>query len=251
MVADQCGGLDRSPDLIGPSTVADRNTIEEIHLGAALWDRGNVLLGIYGQWHGHPSGDRRLLTMDLGLALTHDAVHYTEPIPDFPFIPAREQPFSPAGTFPALIQGQAFANHGDRTLYWYSSWRGPESAGVLMVSWERDRLGKLQPFHPEGARAISCPIEVTHGVANVHANVSGLGPYASLRIGLLDEGFRPIEGFSGDAGAVMAETALRMPARWAGGAAIPADLGRVRLDFHFEGIRPEDIALHAIYVGSA
>ena len=74
-------GLDRSTDLTGPSRGADANQEEEIHLGAALWNRGNVLVGIYGQWHGHPSGDRRWVVMDLGLALSHDALHFHEPVP--------------------------------------------------------------------------------------------------------------------------------------------------------------------------
>ena len=68
-------GLDRGPQVWGPGMEDAKHQFEEIHLGAALWNRGNVILGIYGQWHGHPSGDRALLTMDLGLALTHDALH--------------------------------------------------------------------------------------------------------------------------------------------------------------------------------
>ena len=31
---------------------------EEVHVGASFWNRGAVILGISGQWHGHPSGDR-------------------------------------------------------------------------------------------------------------------------------------------------------------------------------------------------
>ncbi|HEU0046955.1 MAG TPA: hypothetical protein VFQ43_05025, partial [Nitrososphaera sp.] len=89
-------GLDRSPDLSGPSTDGNFSSYEEAHLGAAMWNRGNVIIGIYGQWHGHPTGDRRLVAIDLGFALTHDAIHYYEPIPNFRFIPAREQPESPS-----------------------------------------------------------------------------------------------------------------------------------------------------------
>ena len=64
-------GLDRAPDLTGPLTDDRVNQDEEVHLGTSVWDRGNVLVGVYGQWHGHPTGDRRLVTMDLGLALSH------------------------------------------------------------------------------------------------------------------------------------------------------------------------------------
>jgi hypothetical protein len=242
-------GLDRSRDLHGPSTAGNWNNEEEIHLGAGLWNRGNVLLGVYGQWHGVPSGDRRNLTMDLGLTLSHDALHHIEPIRDFPFIPAREQPGSPSGSSPALMQGQGFVNTGDRTLYWYSAWRGADSSGVLAVSWERDRLGMLKPFHPEAAQAISCPVEVTSGEAAVTVNASGLGEYTQLRISLLDEGFRPIPGYSGEAAAIIGRSGFRIPVQWPGGAALPASLGRVRFDIAFTGIRPEDANLHALYIG--
>src|SRR5688500_13868521 len=75
-----CGavGLDRGPAPHLPATDDCLHQFEEIHLGAGLWNRGNVILGVYGQWHGHPSGDRRLVTLDLGLAVSHDAVHFYE-----------------------------------------------------------------------------------------------------------------------------------------------------------------------------
>ena len=242
-------GLDRSSDVRGPSTAANRNADEEIHLGSSLWDRGNVLLAVYGQWHGHPSGDRRNLTMDLGLTLSYDALHHIEPIPDFPFIPAREQPGSPRGSAPALMQGQGFVSTDDRTLYWYSSWRGGDSSGVLVASWERDRLGMLKPYEPDAAQAISCPVEITSGEAPVHVNASGLGAHTQIRISLLDEGFRPIPGYSGEDAAIVDTSGYQVPVRWRGNTTIPASLGRVRFDISFTGIRPEDARLHALYVG--
>jgi len=244
-------GLERSPDVTGPSRAADMHCHEEIHLGAALWNRGNVILGIYGQWHGHPTGDRRLVTMDLGLALTHDALHYYEPIPGFRFVQAREQPGSMliGGVSPALVQGQSIENLGEETLFWYSTWSGVEGTGVRVASWERDRLGMLKPFKPAGARALSCPIRVLEGGrARVYVNASGLGAHSQLRIGLLDKGFHPLAGYSGDGCAVMSESSLKAPISWQAGDALLPDMGPVHLDVSFEGIRPEDCSLHAIYV---
>ena len=238
-------GMERSGDRHGPSAAADAHQYEEIHLGAALWNRGNVLLGVYGQWHGHPSGDRRLLTMDLGLALSHDALHFYEPLPGFRLVPAREQPRSPAGAHPALMQGQGFANAGERSLYWYGAWLGPNSPGVYCASWERDRLGAVQPFRPEAPLVISCPLVVTEGVAAAALNVSGLGPHTALRLELLDEGFRPVAGFSGPEAAVVEASGLAVPLRWPGGA-LTADLGRFRVSVAFQGVRPEDARLHAL-----
>ncbi len=236
-------GLNRAGDQTGPSTEHDWNHIEEIHLGAALWNRGNVLLGVYGQWHGHPSGDRRFLTMDLGFVLSHDAIHYHEPIPGFKLIPAREQPGSP-NEFPALMQGQGMHNVGDKTLYWYSLWKGTEGTGVRMVTWARDRLGYVQPFKPEGARVISAPLRI-QGTAKVYANVSGLGQHSRIRVDVLDEGFRPIEGY---AGATVEVDDLRAPLVWPAGETLGDRT--IRLDVQFEGVRPEDGKLHALYVVS-
>jgi len=116
-------GLRRGDLIEGPSTEDRSRTGEEVHLGAAMPDRGNVILGIYCQWHGHPSSDRRYVTMDLGLVISHDAMHFHEPIPDFRFIPAQEERRSTIGFGPALMQGQGMENVGDTTLYWYSLWR--------------------------------------------------------------------------------------------------------------------------------
>jgi hypothetical protein len=246
-----CGalGLRRAPDLGGPATEDGWNNAEEVHLGAALWHRGNVMLGIYGQWHGNSTGERRFVTMDLGLALTHDAIHFYEPISGFRIVPAREQPEAPLGFGPALMQGQGMENVGDRTLYWYSNWRGTEGSGVRMVSWPRDRLGMLRPFGPDNAQALSCPIRVVAGSARLYANASGLGPHSQLRIGLMDAGFRPVPGYSGDDAAVMAADGFRFPLRWRAGDTLP-DAGPYRIHVQFEGIRPEDCRLHAIYVGA-
>lgn len=244
-------GLDRSPDLVGPSTDDAGSQWEEVHLGAGLWNRGNVLLGIYGQWHGVPVGDRRFITLDLGLAISHDALHFYEPIPGFRIIPAREQPDSPWGFGPALVQGQGMENLGDQTYYWYGLWRGTDGSGVRLVTWPRDRLGMLRPFLPEKPRVISCPIQVLKGPARMFVNASGLGQHSRLRVGLMTEGFRPVSGYSDDEAAVIAEDGLRVPVRWKAGDLLPTSFSSIRADIHFEGSRPEDAALHAIYVAKS
>jgi hypothetical protein len=257
-------GLNRaSSDLAGPSNIEDVNHEREVHLGAAMWNRGNVILGIYGIWNGHASGDRRFVSMDLGLAISHDALHFHEPIPGFVFINARESERSVLGFAPALAQGQGMINHGDRTLYWYSCWRSFEGSGVFMNSWPRDRFGCLSAFRPfnngpgcldNGARpphrVITCPIQITDGDANVYLNVDGLGEHASLRVSLVDEGFRPVTGCADADAAIITGNGLRVPVRWKKTAALMKKHGRVRLDIQFDGIRPEDARLYAAYVAS-
>jgi hypothetical protein len=155
-----CGvmGLDRGPAVLAPAEAANWNQWEEVHLGAGLWNRGNVILGVYGMWHGHgPTGDRALASIDLGLVVSHDAMHYKEPLPGFRLVPAREQPERPLGVWPSLEQGQGMVNLGDQTLFWYGLWRGTEGSGIRLVTWPRDRMGALRPFCGRSARRISGP----------------------------------------------------------------------------------------------
>jgi hypothetical protein len=243
-------GLDRSTDLTGSSTAANSAQGEQVHLGAALWNRGNVLVGFYGQWHGPACGDRRFVVLDLGLAVSHDAIHFYEPLPGFPFIPAREQPDSAMGVEPALVQGQGIENVGDLTLYWYAPWRGTEGSGVRMVSWPRDRLGTLRPFSPLAARVVTCPIHLVGGTTKAFLNVSGLGEYDHLRVGLLTEGFREMPGFSGNDSVLITENGFHVPVRWKNGDALPPSKV-LRIDVRFEGLRPENSNLHALYLEGA
>ncbi|MDB6169288.1 MAG: hypothetical protein JWM88_2152 [Verrucomicrobia bacterium] len=244
-------GLDRGTDLSGPSSDDRVHQYEEVHLGAALWNRGNVLLGIYGMWHGNTPGDRRLTGIDLGLALTHDGIHYIEPIRDFRLIPAREQPESPVGVIPALMQGQGMENVGDETLYWYSLWRGNTGSGVRLVTWPRDRIGAIAPFKPTQAQAITCPVQVTGGDVRAFLNVGGLGEYTSIRVSLLDEGFHPVPGYSGNEGAVVTANGFRTPVPWKNGAALPISARPFHLQIEFVGVRPEDARLYALYLSQS
>lgn len=241
-------GFTRHDDQVGRSNEAEWNHREEIHLGATLWNRGNVLIGVYGQWHGHPSGDRRFVSIDLGLTVSHDAIHHEEPVPGFKLVPAREHAGS-LSEWPALQQGQGFEHIGDRTYFWFSTWRGRDRGGVRQISWERDRLGHLRPFRPASVQAISTRIDPKGGAAPaLHLNVSGLGPHAQLRVSLLDAGFRPVPGFSGADAAVIQNNGFAVPVGWAGATSLPADKGALRIQCEFFGVRPEDIRLHATYL---
>ena len=93
--------------------------------------------------------------MDLGLAVSHDALHYREPIPNFPIVTAAEDSWKrlPEGPwlskFPALMQGQGFGNIDEETLFWNSPWPEQKSDGVRVAVWPRDRLGYLQAYSRE------------------------------------------------------------------------------------------------------
>ena len=234
---------------------------EQVHVGAGLWNRGNVILGLYGQWHGPANDDRRHVEMDLGLVVSIDGLHYTEPIPDFPMVAAAEdgmhhlpQPWR--FKHPALVQGQGFENIGDETLFWYAPWPEQLSDGVRVASWPRDRLGYLQPFDrrqlriPNGCHVISAPIDLGGRPARVALNVAGLSQLAQVTVGVLDERFRPLDGYS-HRDCRPLESGLKQPVTWRRRAVVEGTGGPIRLRVNYAGIRPEDPQLYAIYVEPA
>ena len=259
---------DRLPllDLIGIPT--GRNAGEQAHLGAGLWDRGNAILGVYDIWHGPPSGDRKYVTMDLGLLISHNALHYREPIPDFRLVPALEEPggrlwaeegLPPATGGPALSHGQGMCNWGDETLLWYTAW---VSGGVRLARWPRDRLGYVRAFQPDEIgrqppprwrdavrHCITCPIQVTDMPARVYANVAGLWEHSEITVEVLDEQFRPLPGYSGDACLPLRESGLRQPVVWKERDSVGEIDGPFRLRVTFGGLRRDDARLYALYVG--
>ena len=233
---------------------------EQIHLGAALWNRGNVLVGFYGQWHGHISNDRRLLTMDLGLAVTNDALHYREPIPDFPIVQAAEDGWGlpPRGHtavhFPALIQGQGFENVGKQTLFWYAPWPEQDSNGVRVASWARDRLGYFRAFRGgrmhsiQEAHFVSAPIDLEGKASKLTLNIDGLGEHSGINVEVLDERFNRISGYEAERCQAPTQGGFEQAVRWQGHESIRYTGGSIRLRLNFTGVRPEDVKLYALYV---
>ncbi|MCI0633283.1 MAG: hypothetical protein L0206_05110, partial [Actinobacteria bacterium] len=168
---------------------------EQVHTGASLWNRGNVIIGFYGQWHGHPSDDRRMVTMDLGMVVSNDALHFKEPVPDYRIIAGNEEGeivthtyFSRLGGAGggslfglALTQGQGWENVGDHTLYWYSVW---SQGRVRLATWERDRLGYFEvPMQIRRRREIPAPrrgLEGQDGALAVRRRPEAESPWAEM-----------------------------------------------------------------------
>ena len=233
---------------------------KQIHLGAALWNRGSVIIGFYGQWNGHPSNDRRLVTMDLGLAVSNDALHFREPIPDFPIVSAAEDGFYPPPlghanvNFPALVQGQGFANIGDETLYWFGPWPEPCSDGVRVASWPRDRLGCFRGFarrdipSVDRCHFVSAPVDLEGRPARVFLNVAGVGEHSRVTTELLDERFNLLSGYTRNDCVGPEAPGLRQPVRWRDRESVDPAQGRIRIRCNLEGIRPEDVELYAVYL---
>lgn len=256
-VAADCMGFMRG-DIPPRPMIYDSHAGEQVHLGAGLWDRGNVIIGIYGMWHGHVTNDRRLVAIDLGFVVSNDALHYREPVPDFRMVAASEDRMgkgeAEGGSFryPALEQGQGFENIGDETLFWYGAWAYRD--GVRLATWPRDRLGYFEPFKGSKMRSlqeshfISAPIDLEGKPARVALNVAGISEQSNVKVQVLDEQFRPLAGYDLDSYLDLDESGLRQPVRWQGHDLIENVAGSVRVRVDFAGNRPEDVRLYAVYL---
>ncbi|PYV07565.1 MAG: hypothetical protein DMG07_28285 [Acidobacteria bacterium] len=221
---------------------------EQVHVGASLWNRGNVVLGFYGQYH-NPTNDRRTSTCDLGLVVSHDALHFKEPIPDFKIVPSAEET---DWAEPRLLQGQGFENVGDRTFFWYSIWvatnpQGP--TGVRLATWPRDRLGYFAPaVDVEEPHFISAPIQAPRDGAGVAVNADGLSADSFLRVEVLSEQLVPLQGYSADDALPITESGLRRPAAWRGRESLGKLSQPIRIRVNWGGTRPDKARVYAVYL---
>ena len=247
---------------------------EQVHLGTSYWNRGNVILGVYGQWHGE-SNDRASITMDLGLLVSHDALYFDEPVPDFELISgyeiltAKNDEGRPKA--PKVEQGQGFENVGDETLIWYWGW-GADF--ICVARWPRDRLGYFEvvtdpkpnllmpedthtmfwgryialPIEKSDPHAISCPIRIDRARASISVNADGISEDSYLSVELLDEQFRPLDGLSGVNAATIREPGLRQPAIWSGSKSGDLAGQKIRVKVTWKGKHCEDTYLYALYV---
>lgn len=234
----------------------------QVHLGAGLWDRGNVILGFYGQWNAPlHSDDRRDMRMDIGLLVSADGQHYYEPIPDFKIIEAREEGWrtlSPEGDPPRLAQGQGVVNVGDKSMTYYSIWGSGGNAGIRAAWWRRDRLGY---FHATRApiegqtwvdeikpHFISAPIRLPANGARVYLNASHLAEHARIAVEILDEQFRPLPAYAAaECHPLRDDSSFRLPVRWQAGDRVKA-AHPIRVRVNFDGLRLEDARVYAVYV---
>ena len=183
---------------------------QQCHMGAGIWNRGNVLVGLHGMWQdaeqSPPKGKswNYGVRVDLGLVISNDGVHFREPVPGFQVIPrGKEGEWDDV----AILQGHAFVNEGDKTMVWYSHW---DTGGVLenmdigLATLRRDGFGSLsRKVIEEEGHFITSPFEATE----IALNVDGVTAEAPLSIRLLDHLDHVLEGY----GAEVTTNGVRVP----------------------------------------
>ncbi len=245
-------------ELLGPGRSREG---EQTHEGISVWNRGNVLLGISGIWHG--AKEWKDVTIDLGFMISNDGLSFREPAHEWVWLKRGEDGAWDQG---GLIQGQGFENIGEQTFVYYGAWdprhweKAPPRGGVGIAMLPRDRFGDLVVETvgkgpgdyqlPEiTSEFVTNSISVKPGVApRFHLNAGGLGPDATLRVEILDHLEKPIPAYSGENAAVIRQSGFQTPIEWNGKAAADNLPDRVKLHVVFEGEKNTDIRFSAIYV---
>lgn len=251
----------------------------EVHMGAGMWNRGNVIVGLYARWHGDtirnqkqdfartPSSQWSLagLKMDLGLLLSNDGIHYREPVRDFVIVP-----FGKEGEWDSqsLMQGNAFYNNETETYIWYSHWdtnipilppsqQTPrvKSQGIGLVTMRRDGFGYLsrllmepvetwrEKWERSEASLVTRSIRLRHP-SSLYLNVAEVTPANPLRVDLVDEAERPLVGYEA---VPVNENSLKARIQWQGNKVIPESITfRIRISWP-PGVKANP-KLYAIYL---
>ncbi|MEZ6127111.1 MAG: hypothetical protein R3C59_00350 [Planctomycetaceae bacterium] len=233
---------------------------EQTHEGISVWNRGNVLLGLSGMWHGTP--EWKDLTIDLGFVISNDGVHFREPIHEHVFLKrGRDSDWDAGG----LLQGQGFENVGDQTLIYYGAWdprvweKSPPRGGVGIATLPRDRFAQLVvdkttegPGDYQNTKTVSSflttAVPIAPGARRLFVNADGLSKDAQLKIELLDSKLAPLPGYSGKNVAIVSTSGFQTPLVWNGVHEIDALPERIRMNVTFEGSRNTNIRFHALYV---
>ncbi len=198
----------------------ESNLTEETHMGAGIWNRDNVLIGLYGMWHGPkekpPKGVVFTLGthVDLGLIVSNDGIHFREPVPDFKIIPRGKE-----GEWDhiAVLQGNAFVNVGDKTMIWYSSWDTSgrlRSMEIGLATLRRDGFGFLSSKHDNNEAELITSVLKADRDEILILNVDGVSPEHPLYIELLDENDISFPKYSENQAAIVNKNGTEVRVSW-------------------------------------
>jgi hypothetical protein len=153
-----------------------------------------------------------------------------------------------------LTQGQAFENIGDRTYFYYGIWTEIDRnspTGVRVAMWPRDRLGYFSPSLSHGADAhcISSPLRLERGERRLFLNATNMSDEARLTVELLDERFRPLEGYAAaDFTPIKDDSGLKLLIAWGKNKTVEIGDEPIRVRVNWTGRDAEEARLWAVYV---
>ena len=213
---------------------------EENHLGAYVTTYQNVCLGVCGLWHHpitdappeHPDYIAEKVSVDLGLILSNDGVHFREPAPGFVFV-GRDQElnwdrdYRDNTTNDHLIMMQGpMVNIGDRTVIYYAAFtptgdRMEGRSNLGLATLPRDRFGYLTPVPDAPFGDVrSAPLRVTES-ASLYLNFE-VDDGGSAQVALTDgNGLGELHGYRMNDCTPLTASGLRELVRWGEGDLLP------------------------------
>ena len=233
---------------------------EQTHEGISVWNRGNVLVGISGMWHG--TREWKDLTIDLGFVMSNDGVRFREPMHEHIFLKRGEDGEWDQG---GLLQAQGFENVGDETRIYYGAWdprawqNSPPRGGIGIATLPRDRFAAFGVDETtKGSGDYQMPETVSDFITSsidlkgedshcFYINADGLSEKAALKIEAMSHALNPIPALSGNNAAIVRQSGFQVPVVWNGQHKIDSLPDRVRLKVTFIGSRKTDIQFSAIY----
>lgn len=231
---------------------------DQVHLGVAGVSLGNVVVGLYARWH-HRGWGVGGTTCDLCLVVSHDGIHFQEPVKDHVFISHKDSAVTPipGKEYPTiLIQANGVLNYGDETRIYHGRWRNvnyPSDEAmdywgeIALATLPRDRWGALglDPEREEGS-VWSAPVRLPSGEFTLWLNADSA---KQLRVELADEQFRPLPEFSGpNAGGTEKDGGFDCPVAWPSKSLGSLHGKAVRMRIHFRKEGAVSPRLFAVYL---
>ena len=155
------------------------------HEGAAVWDRGRVLIGLMGQFW--PGGFSATVHMTVGLTYSYDGIEWAEPFSQTPWLSVGSKGTWDAG---CLLPVQRPISRGDLTHVYYSGFDGGNAwtskSAIGLVTLRRDGFAALTAEH-EKARLVTKPVSLAAQETTLYLNSRG-----RVTVQVLDEHLKPL-----------------------------------------------------------
>jgi len=249
------------PEPANPNDRGHDRRYLQVHLGVGAVSYGNVLVGLYGQWHdGALPGDWFGVGTtygDLGLLVSSDGQHFREPVKGHVFL---SRHLSPAQIDPdiraeeVLTQsGNSILNVGNETWIYHGRWMNAEKpkdwyTEIALATLPRDRWGALglAPRLPAGT-VWTAPLSLGAGVG-VTLNADGV---KGCEVEIADQNFNLLPDYSGaHAGRVAGRDGLDCAVQWPSGTLDALAGRRLRFLIHLNRGDYAEPRLYAVALAS-
>jgi len=247
------------PEPVDPNARGHDRPYTQVHLGVGGVSYGNVVVGLYCQWHNHPNpGDwfgTGTTYGNLGLLVSSDGQHFREPVKGYVFL-NRHQSWAKIAPYihseEILTQsGNSILNVGDETRIYHGRWMNTEKVEnyyteIALATLPRDRWGALglAPMAKAGA-VWTAPLTLEKAGDQVAFNADGV---AGLRVEIADARFHLLPDYSGANAGTVAGDGLASAVTWPK-VGLDALVGqKVRLRIQFSRSASDDPRLFAAYI---